>query len=225
MADHAAFRASGPADRPAGLPPCRSIGRAAGRAAGRADPRLAPELVTGANRRGTAGDARRRPDRGGDRRGRGRRLQPLRQPAPAHGLSRPGTERAVERQHGSPRRHHQGGQCACPPGADRGGLDLSHAGAGQPQAPRPPRAAAGQRPRHCLEGADPAVRALSASGRRRQGQGGGHHRDRSRDGRLHLGDRPPGRSRSRRADRRFAPMSMTGGRAGWGTLVRCYEPA
>ena len=47
-------------------------------------------------------------------------------------------------------------------------------------------------PRHRLEGADAAVRALSASGRRRQGQGGRHHRDRPRDGRLHLGDRPPG---------------------------------
>ena len=74
--------------------------------------------------------------------GRGRRLQPLRQSAPADGLSRPGAERALERQHGPPRRDHQGRQRLGPAGADRGCLDLPHAGSGQPQAARPHRAAA-----------------------------------------------------------------------------------
>ena len=75
-------------------------------------------------------------------------------------------------------------------------------------------------PRHRLEGADPAVRALSASGRRRQGQGGRHHRDRPRDGRLHLGDRPPGPASAGELTGDLTSMPMTGGRAGWGTLVR-----
>ena len=46
-------------------------------------------------------------------------------------------------------------------------------------------------PRHRLEGAAAPVRALSAPGRGRQAQGRGDHGDRARDGRLHLGDRPP----------------------------------
>ena len=84
-----------------------------------------------------------------------------------------------------------GRQCAGPAGADRGCLDLPHAGSGQPQAARPHRAAAEHHPRHRLEGAAAAVRPLSASHRRRQGQGRGDHGDCPRDGRLHLGDRAP----------------------------------
>ena len=68
--------------------------------------------------------------------------------------------------------------------------------------------------------------ALPASGRRRQGQGRGDHGDRPRDGRLHLGDRAPGPAPADRLIRRShtrCPERAAG--QGWGTLVRCYEPA
>ena len=51
-------------------------------------------------------------------------------------------------------------------------------------------ASAADDPRHRLEGAAAPVPALPPSGRGGQAQGGRDHRDRPRDGRLHLGDRP-----------------------------------
>jgi transposase len=73
-----------------------------------------------------------RPDRRGDRGRRGRRLLPLRQSPPAHGLPRAGAIGTLERHERPPRRHHQGRQRSCAPRPDRGRLDLSHAGPGQP---------------------------------------------------------------------------------------------
>ena len=51
-------------------------------------------------------------------------LAPLREPAAAHGLSRPGAERALDRRHRPARRHHQGRQSAGPAHAGRERLDL-----------------------------------------------------------------------------------------------------
>ena len=85
---------------------------------------------------------------------------------------------------------YQGRQCACASRTDRGRLDLSHAGAGEPETSRSPRAAIRGHPGHCLESAGPVVRAISTPRCIRQAEGRGHHRDRPRDGRLHLGDRP-----------------------------------
>ena len=98
-------------------------------------------------------DARGRPHRGGHRRGGSRRLPSLRQSPPADGLSRPGAERALVRELGSTRRHHQGRQRLGAARADRGRLDLPNAGSGQPQAARSPRAVASGDARHRLEGA------------------------------------------------------------------------
>ena len=82
------------------------------------------------------GDARggfdqRRNDRGG-----GRRLFPVRQPATIDGLSWSGSVRAVEWPHGAAWRDHKGRQCPSAARLDRGSLDLSHAGTGQPEAVR-----------------------------------------------------------------------------------------
>jgi transposase len=60
----------------------------------------------------------------------------------------------------------------------------------QPQASRPSRAAVRGNPGHCVESAGPAVCAISPTGRFRQTEGRGNHRDRPRHGRLHLGSRP-----------------------------------
>ena len=94
------------------------------------------------------------------------------------------------RKHRPARRDYQGRQCACASRTDRGRLDLSHVGPRKSETSRSPRATIGGHQGHRLESADPVVRAISASRCSRQAEGRGHHRDRTRDGRLHLGDRP-----------------------------------
>ena len=86
-----------------------------------------------------------------------------------------GSTRAAAR---SARRHHQGRQRPCAPRADRGRLDLPHAGPGEPQAARPARASAPGGARHRLAGTAAPVRAISAPGRGRQAESRCDHRDR-----------------------------------------------
>ena len=100
------------------------------------------ELVNGTRRHRASGNARGGPGGGGHGRSGSRRLPPLRQPAAADGLSWPGTQRTFLRQQHPARRHHQGWQCPGAARPDRGGLDIPHAGPGEPKASRSPRTAA-----------------------------------------------------------------------------------
>ena len=84
-------------------------GGAAGLVAGPGGARIASAARDGAGRRGD-----------GDRRT--RRHYPLRQSSPAHGVSRSGSVRALQRRHTPPRRHHESREWRGPTHADRGGL-------------------------------------------------------------------------------------------------------
>jgi hypothetical protein len=123
-------------------------------------------------------------------------------------------------------RHHQGGQCARAPRSDRGSMDVSHAGARQPEAARAAGGSAQGSARHRLEGSSAALQPISAAGRIRQGEGRGHDGDRTRDCRLHLGhcaSRSGGFDHCVIADlTRCLPLEAV---QGWGTLATCYEPA
>ena len=149
---------------------------------------LMPKLVDGAGGRGAPGDARGRLDRRGHGGGRSRRLSRFANPRQlmaylglvpsehSSGSSRPA------------RRNHQGRQCPCASRTDRGRLDLSHVGPRQSETSRSPRATSAA----IRDIAWKAQVRLCARYRRRrcgQAEGRGHHRDRPRDGRLHLGDR------------------------------------
>jgi hypothetical protein len=99
--------------------------------------------------------------RGGDGNRRTRRHHPLRQSPPAHGVSRPGSLRALQRRHTPPRRHHESREWRGPTNADRGGLELSVPGAHQPGATAAPGGAGKADPRHRVEGPGAVVSALS----------------------------------------------------------------
>ena len=71
--------------------------------------------------------------------------------------------------------------------------------------------AAESRARHRLEGADPTVRPLSPSERRRQEAASGRGGDRPRDGRIPMGYRPGGRTGVKR--RRSFSLHRAGGGA------------
>ena len=71
----------------------------------------------------------------------------------------------------------------------RGRLELPPAGQDHPPPPRSPGRIARGGPRHRLERATPALRALSPPDRRRQTEPGGDRRRRPRDARLRLGHR------------------------------------
>jgi len=106
------------------------------------------------------------------------------------GLSWPGPQRTFLRRQHPARRNHQGRQCPGAARPDRGGLDIPHAGPGQPKASRSPRTAARGDPRHCVESANPALREVSSPRRRRQAKGYRHDCHSPRDDRFHLGDCP-----------------------------------
>ena len=82
-----------------------------------------------------------------------------------------------------------------------GAWDLPLCGQAQSRAPCPQRRAAQGGTRHRLEGAAAPVRPIPASPRRRQAQGRGHHRGRPRDGRVRLGDRLSGATKTGRLNR------------------------
>ena len=82
------------------------------------------------------------------------------QPAPADGLSRPGAERALERRHGPARRDHQGRQSRWRGACWSRAPGPTASAAGRPASCTAARAAAERRPRHRLEGAGAALRAL-----------------------------------------------------------------
>ena len=117
--------------------------RARGRAADLPAPRRrgeAPRRAPGSSRHGAWADRERRALRGAGAPprppardldaerpgapGRDRRLPPLQEPAPAHGLPRPGAARVLERRQGEARGHHQDRQRSRPPPPRRGSLEL-----------------------------------------------------------------------------------------------------
>ena len=91
-------------------------------------------LVAGSSGARIAGAARNGSGRGGDIGRRTRRHHPLRQSPPAHGVSRPGSVRALQRRHTPPRRLHESREWRSAENADRGGLELSFPGAHQSRA-------------------------------------------------------------------------------------------
>ncbi|CAA9276110.1 MAG: Transposase, partial [uncultured Acetobacteraceae bacterium] len=188
----AGLRASRPAPRAGGIPAGDRGRRGAARALGPAGGRTGPLLVDGAGGRGLPSHARRRLPERGHLRGRDRRRAPLRQPAAAHGLSRPGAVREFDRREGPARRHHQGRQRPGPPRADRRRLDLPLPRADEPAAGRAAGRSAEGRAGDRLEGAGAPLRPLPQAHGPRQAAGRGHHRDRARDGRLPVGDRTRG---------------------------------
>ena len=140
---------------------CRRASRASARGGAARAPRpgdrgVPPDLEPRPAGRGAAGAARRRPGHGGDVRGRGRRHPPLRQPAPADGLPRPGAGRALHRGDGAARLDHQDGQRAGAPPARRERLDLPPPAAGREGEASQARARVAQGPRDRVEGAEPA---------------------------------------------------------------------
>ena len=114
---------------------------------------------------------------GGHLRGRDRRCAPLRDPASADGLSRPGALGALDWRAGPARSHHQGRQSTSSKGADRGRLDLP-----LPSSPEPAFASqtgepADSRPGDRLEGSAASMRALSPADGSRQTPDRGHNSD------------------------------------------------
>ena len=218
--------------------PSRSCCRRASRASRLAEERLArldradrgvpADLEPRAAGRGAAGAARRRPPHGGDVRGRGRRLPPLRQPAPADGLPRPGAVGALDRREGAARRDHQGRQRPGAAPAGRGRLDLPPpAAGGKAKLPKLERVSP-KGPRDRVEGADPADGPLPGAHGAGQEDDRDLHRDRARDGRVHVGrsrgrrGRPDaGRADARGATRQYLAHGP-GARPRRGTLVRRY---
>src|SRR5215208_4853933 len=166
-------------------------------------------LVARPGRPRPAGPARRRPDRRRHLRDRDRRPAALREPPAVDGLSRPGAERALDRRQRPARRHHQGGQRPGPPHARRERLDLPPSAARRGEEAGTAGARAAQGPRDCLEGAEPAERAVPGAGRPRQAADRRLHRDRPRARRLHVGGGPGG------ADRLTLPARA----GGWGTSL------
>ena len=90
-----------------------------------------------------------------------RRHHPLRQSPSAHGVSRPGAIRTLERQHATPGRHHQDGQQCGTADVDRGRVELSVPGQDQPGATVAPGSAGQADPGHGMEGTGAAVSASS----------------------------------------------------------------
>ena len=163
---------------------------------------------------GAPGVAWRRSDRGRDLRHGDRRPSPLREPAPADGLSGPCAPASARpaRPSGAGRspRPATAGCATCwsrAPGPigirRRSARQALQAGADLPQ---------GARDR--LEGADPAHRALSGPVAQGQENDGRLHRDRPRAGGLHVGHRSRGRAtqpaESRADSRRDHPVISTG---------------
>ena len=158
---------------------------------------LLPSWSLGAGGRGHAGDARGRVHRRGDGGGRGRGLPPVRQPAPADGLSGADTIGTFQRHHGAPGRDHQGRQRARPTCPDRGRLELPDAG----------RASAAKL-HDRIEALPKAVRDIAWKGQLRMCQRYRHlvaagkakvvvtTAHRPRDGWLHLGHRQSGDGRA-----------------------------
>ena len=155
-----------------------------------------PNLVARPDGAGASGAAWRRSDRGRDFRHRDRRLRALRKPAPAHGLSWPCTQRALDRGHGSARWHHEGREWARAPHAGRKRLDLSASAADRQDEALPAGAASPPRVREIAWKAQTRLtaryRALSGRG---QEDNGRLHRNRSRARRLHVVRRPGGADR------------------------------
>ena len=127
--------------------------------------------------------------RGGDGDRRTWRHHPLRRSPPAHGVSRSGSVRALQRRHTTPGRHHESRKWRGAENADRGGLELSVPGAHQPRATAAAGGSGQADPGRRVEGARTAVSALSQARPGGKITHCGHHRDRSRTGGLCLGDR------------------------------------
>ena len=99
-------------------------------------------VVHGAGRRGLPGDARRLVSRRRDLCRRDRRRTPVRHAAAADVLPRPRPGGKLDRRYGAAQGPHPSGQPPRPPGAGRGGLDLSLSRQGQRHPASPARRAA-----------------------------------------------------------------------------------
>ena len=141
---------------------------------------------------GLRGAAGRGHDRGDDGAGGAGRSGALRVAAPVDEFSGAGAERAFLRIAPATGRDHQDRQRARAPGAGGGGVELPVPGAPDRAPEAQGRGGAGDRSGTGLGSAEAAMRPLSASASRRQGQEPGHHGGGAGVGGVHLGDRPRG---------------------------------
>src|SRR3954447_6094124 len=129
---------------------------------------------------------------GGHLRGGDRGCAPFRNPAAAHGLSRPGALGTLNRRAGLARLHHQGWQPTSAEGADRGRLDLPLPSSREPALAGQTGEPADRRPGNRLEGSVASVRALSPPDGGGQTPDRSHHRHCAGDGGLSVGHRSCG---------------------------------